>query len=408
MSRNAEPNRGVPRRAGLAVFATLALFAFRAPAEARAFDPNLPQRRVVGAPLGPAPMPRLNSARTGRSRFTLPRAPRVLWRARVSGGVEFPVAVADDGSVVLSGSVPTLSEVTRDGKLAWSVQTGQATPVTAPFVTSDDTRVVVTSVPAIMGVSPSGQVRFRRTLPAENVARFAPPLALDDGGFVLGLDGQVLKLTPDGETEARADLPENVDSIVVQGRRLLVVGDSGTVFAWRPPTAPSAIASFGAQTDGGATLCGQYALCAVVGKSRLVELDLKSGLRATRARANGLQGPPAVLATGETRVVTTDGLLLGQSASGAQTLQIALEPPSLALNAGASIGATAPPVVVDAEGDLGFVRAGLDAGVVDAHGVIHRAPGAACSDPIAIAPAGRERLVVACRSGLLWMLGDAP
>jgi PQQ-like domain len=408
MSKDVEPNAALSRRAGLAAFGVLALFALRAPAETRALDPSLPHQRVVGAPRGPAPMPRLDGARTGRSRFTLPRVPRVVWRTRAPGGIEYPVAVADDGSVVASGSIPTLSEIARDGKLAWSVQTEQASPVTSPFILSDDTRVVVTSVPAVMGVGPAGHVRFRRALPAVNVTHFAPPLALDDGDFVLGLDAQVLKLMPNGDTEARADLPETVDSILAAGDRLLIVEESGAVFAWRPPAAPTQLASFGAKPNGGAAVCGSHALCAVVDPSRLVELDLKSGLRKTRAEVSGgLQGPPAVLASGETRVVTMDGLLLGQRASGSETLQIALEPPSLAPAGSAPIGGAAPPVVVDARGDLGFVRAGLDAGVVDAHGAIHRAPGAACGDPVDVAPAGPDRLVVACRSGLLWMLGNA-
>lgn len=411
MSRSSDPRHALRGRAAWAAFAVLALLALlalQAFAQGRALDPNLPQQRIIGAPRGPVPMPRLNSERTGRSRFLLPRAPRVVWRARASGGIEYPVAVADDGSIILSGSVPTLSEITRDGKLAWLVHTGQATPVTAPFITSDDTRVVVTSVPAVMGVNPSGRVRFRRALPAQNVTHFAAPLALNDGGFVLGLDTQALKLMPDGETEARTQLPETVDSILKAGRRLLLVSESGVVFEWRPPATPRRLASFGATINGGVAVCGANALCAVVDRTRLVELDLDSGLRKTRARAHaGLQGPPAVLASGATRIVTTDGRLLGQSPNGSQTLRIALEPPSFASGANASDAGAAPPVVVDARGNLAFARAGLDAGVIDAHGVLRRARGATCSDPIDVAPAGPKRLVVACRSGLLWLLGDA-
>ena len=52
------------------------------------------------------------------------------------------------------------------------------------------------------------------------------------------------------------------------------------------------------------------------------------------------------------------------------------------------------------------MRPGLDAGVVSVNGEVAAARGAACGDPVAIAPGGARRMVVACRSGLVFMLGD--
>jgi len=296
------------------------------------------------------------------------------------------------------------------GRLAWSLRSGAALPAAAPAILSDGTRVVLTSAPELFAVHRSGELRFRKPLPAPPMRFAAPPLPLDDGGLVIAVSGELMRVEPNGEIWARASLDDPVRALVRSGGGIAVVTQRGEVYSWRPPELPKRLGSFGGRVDDGAALSGPTRLTAVVAHTRLVDLSLASGARASRTDgAMALKGPPAVLASGEVRLVSADGALVGYDARGRETLHMALEPPIAVGDSGAPPPSllSAPPIVIDSEGRVGFVRPGLDAGVVASDGSVSTAKGAACVDPVSIAPAGARRMVVACRSGLLFMLGES-
>jgi hypothetical protein len=371
-------------------------------------DPTVPGKWVVGAPRGARPMDRVDAARTGRARDPLPSKPRILWRARIQGGVAQPVAVDARGAVIVSSPISTVTELSPAGKTAWSSKTGATPPATSPVLTSDGTRVVLTTAGELYGFDRAGRERFSVALPLVATGRVAEPLPERDGGLVVAAGRTVIRVDRSGLLRASARLDADVTTIVARGSETLIVTERGDVFGWKPPAEPTEVASFGARVDG-AALDGQR-LTAVVDQKRLVDLDLGTGTRFTRAEnALGLAGPPALAPAGSTRVVTLDGLLLAHDTKGDETLRVALEPPSMIGDAGATVlsaSSASPPVIVDAKGSVGFVRPGLDAGVVDAAGNVRAAPGAACIDPIGIAPAGSGRMVLACRSGVVFLLGD--
>jgi len=372
-------------------------------------DPTLPVQRVVGDPAGAAPTDRVDAERSGRARQLLPRMPSVVFRARVPGGIDHPVVVDERGALIAAGT--QLVEIDHRGRVAWSLRTGAALPAAAPAILSDGTRVVVTAAPELFMVQRSGTLKLRKPLPGASMRFVAPPLPLDDGGLAIAVAGELMRAEPNGELWARASLDDPVRALVRSGDAIAVVTGRGEVYSWRPPELPKRLGSFGGRIDDGAALSGPAKLTAVVAQTRVVDLSLVSGARANRI-GDGLlvfRGPPAIMASGEIRLVSADGQLLGYDAAGRETLRVALEPPVMLGDSGAPppnlFGA--PPVVVDAEGRVGFVRPGLEAGVVTSDGSVSTAKGAACADPVSIAPAGSRRLVVACRSGLLFMLGEA-
>ena len=372
-------------------------------------DPTVPQRWVVGAPKGAAPMNRLDPERTGRAGDALPRAPRVAWRARIQGGIAHPVAVDESGAVIVSSSIATLSQVSADGKPAWTARTGSSPAVTSPVLLSDGTRTVLTQNGELLGFDRSGKPRFSVPLPVGPASVVADPLPQADGGLVIASGRNVMRLDRAGGLIARTRMDSSVRSLVQDGTRTLLVGERGDVHEWRPPAEPSRVGSFGGAVSD-ALRAGANLLSIVDGK-KLVELELKSGTRRERAEIpNGSSSSPTLLANGSTRLVTLDGMLLGHDANGEETARVALEPPSLIGDAGvplsASIGPASPPPIADRAGRIGFVRPGLDAGVVDKSGAIAAADGAACLDPVGVAPAGRGRMVLACRSGVLFLLSD--
>lgn len=379
-------------------------------ARAEALDPTLPQRVAVGEPQGAAPMDRIDAQRSGRARQPLPRRPRVLWRARVAG-IDHPLLVDARGSVVAAGNPPHLTQLDARGRLEWTARLPSA-PVTSPVLTSNGTRIVFTANGQLTAFDASGKLLRRQTLAPPGSLVNAAPLALDDGGLVAALGGLVLRLDAAGGVAARAVIDDDVRSVVRDtDDKVLLITARGDVVEWKPPHRPSLRGSFGGRVEDGAALTGPARVTAVVDRTRLIELKLASRTRHVRLPDGPLllRGPPAIASTGESRVASVDGLLLGHDTAGRETLRVALEPITVAPgDAGTHLpqAGGAPPLIVDSDGRTGFVRPGLDAGIVTADGEVVAASGAACGDPIALAPGGARRMVVACRSGLIFMLGD--
>lgn len=399
------------RLGALQLGALLALAA--AWAGAQPIDPTLPQTRVVGRPAAFAAMMRIDPGRTGRTRTPLPARPRVLWRARAQGGIEHPVSVDRTGAIVISSSIAQVVQIDPHGRPAWTVRTGRGAPLTAPVILSDGTRVVVTPGPHLIGISASGHVRFKRALPGPDPSFVSGPLGLDNGGLALGLGSELFQVSPAGSVVSTARVREPVVAILERAASLLVVTNHGSVLSWRPPGAPARVGALGGEVDGWPALCSPHSLCASVDHHRLVELDLDSGLRHVRMDDANIRllGSPAITSTRETRVATGDGLVLGHDAKGTETLRTALIPGSASPDGGAgpalSMRSTLPPLIVDGAGTLGFARPGLDAGVLTGAGELRAAQGTSCPDPVGVTPAGARRMVVACRSGLIWLVGDA-
>jgi hypothetical protein len=397
------------RRLALALAAiAIASLGIASLGRAQSVDPSLPQRLVVGPPSGHAPLHRVDAARTGRSTLALPSAPKVLWRARAQGGVHKPVAVDELGAIVVAGDGGQLSQLSRTGKLEWTLGLGGSRPLTGPVILGDGARVVLGSDGELSAVDPSGKLRRRQRLPVAMSGRAAPPLPLSDGGLALGVGSHVLLLEATGALRGQANAPAAVEALVQGPAGLVFVTERGDVFGWQLPAAPRRIGSFGGRADEGAAAFGGR-LLAVVNRARLVELDLTSGALRVLADLPSLQGPPAIARSGHTRITTYDGLLLGHDRTGKETLRVSLEPGAGLADAGASLatGLGAPPVLVDASGRVGFARPDVDFGVVDTEGKVKFAAGASCVAPVGLVPAGQGRMLVACASGILWMLGDS-
>lgn len=376
-------------------------------AHAERIDPTLPVRRVIGAPAGAQPMYRVDSARTGRAKDPLPNEPRVLWRARITGGLDLPLAVDAKGRVTAASPMSQVVELDEKGKLAWTFKTGAASPVMGPVITTNGTRVVLTGTAELLGLSPAGALRIKKSLPLPNLRAATQPLATRDGGIMIAAAGSLLYLDASGDVQARAKQADPVVTLLEQPTRTLIVTEKGDVLEWKPPQEPTKLGSFGGRVDEGAALSSDNHLTAVVDHERLVDFKLSAATRHIRLDSTDrLQGPPAILPSGETRIASFSGLLLGHDRTGIETARAALEPP-----AGAGMPSVpgifqAPPLVVDAKGRVAFVRPGLEAGVVLETGEPKLAAGGACGDPLSLSPAGKGRFVVACRSGLILMIGQ--
>jgi hypothetical protein len=412
--------RSASRRAPLAALAAaLGLSAAAASlASADAIDPTLPRTLTVGAPRGFAPAERLDGRRTGRSPSALPDAPSELWRRNLSGGLDVAPVVDARGEVIAALTSPEVVRLAPDGRELWRTRIGGSAAIAAPVLTSDGTAVVLTAAGLAIALRPGGAIRWAAPLGLRGTREAdAAPLALDDGGLVVAGGRTLVEVDADGAVRARASLDERALGGLVAGPDgALVTTESGVVYAWRPPGAPRRLGSFGGVPRRGAALADRRTVVAVVDGKVLVALDLVTGTTHVLASAPAgalLDGPPAVSPSGLALVSITSGLVVGVDAAGAERLRAAVDRTLAVPDGGALASFFGPvepkpsaPLVVDAAGRVAFARPGGRAGIVHPDATVTLATDRACGTPIAISPAGERRFLLACRDGVVWMLGE--
>ncbi|MEO7331811.1 MAG: hypothetical protein ABI193_24760, partial [Minicystis sp.] len=216
----------------------------------------------------------------------------------------------------------------------------------------------------------------------------------------------------------------------------LFTTESGSAFLWRPPGSPRKLGSFTGVPRRGALLADGRTLVAVVDTRRVVGLDLLTGT--THVRATGFpgnffdspaalapsdiaRGPLAQMGPGVALVTVQTGLLLGLDAAGNERVRLSLDkpPPAILGVLGGTVGGPggasffgaaefkpSPPLIVDADGRLGFARANGRVGVVGPDGAVSLAGERVCLTPVAVVPAGDKRMLLVCRDGGLWLYGE--
>lgn len=359
-------------------------------------DPSIAVRSVVGSVGAPGAMDGLDGARDNLTRLTLPRHARVVWRARLDGHIPHGVAVDRDGDVIVAHAATRLTTIDKNGAVLGSARLGNDEPMGGPVITSDGTRVVVTSS-AVWGVRRDGTPRFR--VPFAATRNTPAPLATEDGSIVVASEQRLLWIESDGGVRASASAPERIVALVADSDTVLAVTEPGTILEFLAWGTLSARGSFGG-TVSECTLGAPHRIVALVAGSRLMDYSLGTGVRRVVFDVGGgvLFGPLARGADGGTWVSGRDGLR-ELSTSGHESRTVPLS------------AATAPrpregALVVDTAGHLAFAVSGIEVVLAAATGEVVRVDGSACDDVSALVPAGDRRLIVACSSGLVAALAD--
>jgi hypothetical protein len=410
--------------------ATVAGLASRADAEV--LDPTMPVVVAVGAPRGHSVGDRVDARRTGRSAGRLPAKPVELWRRQTGATIETAPVVDSSGGVWVALAIPEVVRLSPLGGEDRRVRLGSSGAATSPTMLSDGTILVVTASGALVGVGRDGAVKFNSSPGIRGREVEVAPVGKSDGGAVLAAGKTLLDVAGDGTLRAKAELAERaVGSLLLSELGALAIGEAGGVYAWKPPLAPRKLGSFGGSVKrapggpaatGGAAMPSERMLLAVVDGKKLVSLDLKSGLSSVRAPSGplglGLDGPPAVSAKGIAYMGSEAGFVVGLDHAGDEVLAATADKVTLTVDAGPPMpmvrryGAAmaietkpSPPVVIDADGRVAFVRTSGRVGVVSPDGAVSIATERACSTPVALVPAGEGRFLVACRDGTVVAFG---
>lgn len=416
--------RATKRRAlllGVAVAAVGAAVIASAPAEAQRLDPRRPGVFVVGHPGGPSPMLRVDGRRSGEAREALPSGTlRTAWRKTIGLTVEHPALAGADGTLaVVTATRGDVVFLDADGEEKGRVSV-DGRPSGPATLTSDGTVVYATSAGDVVGVRrTSPRPKFVTRVAVERNPR-AAPLALADGGVVLASLYELVVIDSEGNVRSRVALPEAINApLLATGDKVVAITSTGAVHAWTPGREPVRVGSFGATVDGGAALTESGSLVAVIEGNHVVELDLATGARTTRAiSSQGLYlGPPALRRVQAGSAATllaltaTRGFVVTLDPSGQETQRapIATMTPTT-LPDGGQIALTAPPHVgpiVDSRGAVAFASTDGHVGLVTPDGAVETIGELLCSKNgrssgvTGLTPFGRGSFVVTCDGGVI-------
>jgi hypothetical protein len=310
------------RRLALAAAALVAAagLAVASASRAQRVAPGEPLTVVVGEPPGPAPMDRLDGRRTNASRDRLPTASlRVLW-SRQTRPMTSPPVIAQDGTVIVAGSDGILDLLNPDGTTLGRLPIGPG-PLSGPAVLADGTVVAVNGAGDVVGTrrrdvlfrsrallqtlapggfdpstsfaaTPHGWPRKRHPPSSSSPGRVLM-LPLEDGGLALALDRELVCVDARGEVRSRAFAPLAPTSPLLALARpgpgsppaIAFVAEGGDVYEWSLSEATDAVSShgsFGGPVEGSVVVEDGRHLLGVVRGTRLVVLDLATGVAETR------------------------------------------------------------------------------------------------------------------------------
>jgi outer membrane protein assembly factor BamB len=289
--------------------------------------PGEPLSVIVGAPLGPTVMDRLDARRSNRSASPLPtQSLRIIWSRKLHRMTHTPL-VLEDGSIVAIAEDGETLFLNADGTDKAHLAFGPG-PMSAPALLSDGTVVAVNGAGDAVGAQHAA-VRWRTHVAdppasAEESSRrrgrvfmhhgrrvsqpeseetwtAGSPLSLDDGGVVVSIDRHLVCLDSRGTVRAQATAPESIGyPLVATSHAVAMITDSGEVFEWTPgDEAVQRRGSFGAAIESVAALEPPRDLLAVMG-NHIMALNVTTGELSQRSASDrGVYvGPPTLLPDG--------------------------------------------------------------------------------------------------------------
>ncbi|HVW29539.1 MAG TPA: hypothetical protein VHC69_29450 [Polyangiaceae bacterium] len=382
-----------------------AMAAGAAGAKPGARDPTLVHRVPVGAPSGAWPMQRGDGARSGRTRLLFPTNPVVSRRIPLFADLATSPVVDEREHLVVATKDGKLIEILPNGEVASNL-TLDAPAVLGPVLSNDGTRFVVTRDGVVVGVSRDGIVSFTTPLGATRGQAVAEPLTTTDGCAVAALGPRATKIGEGGEIRGVAELDEVIVAMTESPRALYLSTETGRVFEWTPPASPRAVGNFGGKPTSEVVASTATTLLTVVRNSTLVEIDVRDGARTLLAglAPDAVIDTPALTPSGELRLMTRSGWLLGYSKSH-ETFRHSTTPPST-LPVFNYPDAMLPPLV-DPAGSIAYVTSAATVGVALPDGEIRTAVLSECGAPSALVPVGRRVLAAFCRSGFIALISDS-
>jgi len=318
----------------------------------------------------------------------------IVWQRRVSAGVSCNLLVDAQGRLFVAGS-GHVTELGFDGRVAYR-KTVELSECLAAALLADGSRVVLGAEGRLSAWSPRGGGRFDLALDAPARFSHSSLLPLPDGGVLASLGSRIFDVGPDGELRAHAQLGHDVAESLVIGERVVLVDALGQINEWNGRSPPRRRGSFGTSV----------AAVAASDPSTLIGLASRAALAFSLEEGEprplfafdrtGVLPLISVPVPGHPVFLRTDGSV--EHASSAP----------LALPARAGTGLEPlrdAQLVASGDGVVVWVAANLPLEVVSDGQPPRTLPDVVCAQPVSLVPALAGHLVLACKTGQLWLIG---
>jgi hypothetical protein len=363
-------------------------------ASAAGLGTALPHRFAIGMPRGPATAPQTDAMATHRSpALPSPGSARVVWQQRVPGGISANVLVDEAGHVFAAG-LGRVTQLTPAGATEYSAPAPFSTPNAAALL-GDGTRAVLTREGHVMGWSKRGVPEFDVSLDAPAPSTSSTLLPLADGGLLVTADRWSFEIDASRRMRASTSLSSPIQHALLARGHALLIDQRGAVFEWDRRGPPRALGRFDAPLL--AALADGDTLVGLSSRRGLAQLPVGGGDARQLARFEPGNGElrVALVEAGHYVALRPDGSWISFRADAT------LAPPQpLAAAASSQLQ-----LLADPGGAVAWWAAETPLHIETAPGVGREFTDIRCAAPVSLAPAGPRRILAACSSGAIWLIG---
>ena len=364
----------------------------------RELTPVLPLTIHHGKPPGAAALRGVDWSRARRAELPAPEGLAVLWQRRIAGGLSGDVLVDDAGRIFATGQGRVL-QLGSDGREQY-LRRAEFSSAVASALLADGQRVVLAREGTLSAWSADGDPTFRVELQVPSGWTRGDLLPLPEGSVLVSTGAWLLLVSARGRVEGYTHLKEAVAETLVSAGQTWILTERGEVLTWDGRSPPVKQGNLDGTVSAAAVL-GPGQLVAVLGGKELVEWSITTGQRRSLAHLEGA-GASARLSVPRSTLV----LVLGANA--------ALFSVPLAANGDAEtppeserLPAGSGELISSADGVLAWLVSSAPLTVQRADGVRQALSEVVCAQPSSLVPAGSGRLLAACRSGQLWLIGPS-
>jgi hypothetical protein len=382
-------------RLGFAAALATALLAHALERPARGADPRLGFREPTSVVDAFSVSPRLDANNANFSGISLPRAASVTFQARVAPPITGePVADGAGGLLVAHGR-DRVSALDAKGRSLWSVRLGSEL-ASGPLPFGAGKYLLVARDGRLFELSDAGAVTERPALPwndFDGAVLYAPT---SEGGAIVANAARVARVAPSGTRGFQTKLKSLVRAVFDWRGATLAVGRDGSIWLRGTAGDTQKLGSFDAPLVQ-ALLVGDRVLGLAEHELLSVELSTKQTSVVWAEPALELHD---IASAGGRRTLLLAGrsLLIGLDESGHEVGRFPL--------LGGESGTEISGLVVDRSGASFALASGAALLFVSPEGDATSVAGTGCPDPVRVTPVAPNRLVAACRSGLLRWLSD--
>jgi hypothetical protein len=349
---------------------------------------------VVGAPRGHAVAPAVDTAGSRHAAALPVEAAKLAWRRNVPGGIATNLLVDSDARIFAVGP-GRITQLGADGALHYSQSGGFSSAVAAALL-ADGSRAALTRESRVLGWAASGGLVFDVGLEAPPPQSSSSLLPLPDGGVLASVGEWLFEIDATRVVRSFARLPASIQHAFVVAGRALVVDEQGRAFEWDRRELPRHVGTFGAPLT--AALVDASSLLGLTLRRSVERLDRSDGSVRELMR---IEPPGAVPLLGaidaeRTVIMKADGTWF---ALGAEA------PASVAPQRGMPIAPAHVLLLADSTGAVAWWASDVPLHLETASGIGRELADVRCAAPISLVPAGRSRVVAACSSGVVWLIG---